>query len=410
MKLALYRRPRVTRSRNRELGVRTAVCACLCFISVHSCSGVAFADPDYYQALESADASVGAERFEAAERTIRTALRKYPNDYALTLKLAWIEFQWEHYLEAERVYRRASELSDGSLEARVGLGWSLIQQERCKDGVEVMRSVLTEEPDENAERGISTCAERERLHGAVWGTASGSLYRGHPWLHAAGAGFFALRLQPTRKLEIGGAYRYARLVASDIRVPALTQHEVYLAAGLIGKHMDLLGQGALVWGGDAVVGGSRHVGSTLRLKYLTTMLSELAVDLTGSFYRDLWVIGMAPSATLTLGPLSLTAAISVEQFQHDTLLSASLTPALALGAVSFWISGKYGPEYRAAYLSQFAVFNAADRTLWALLPGARIRASTHWSLFASYALLRLESGDGLPSTLHSVSVGAIYTL
>jgi hypothetical protein len=397
-------------SRSRDLGLRSVVFALACFVVVQICGSVARADPDYYQALDSADAGVAAGRFSSAERTIRTALHKYPNDYALTLKLAWVQFQSGHYVEAERTFRTASTLSDGALDARVGVGWALIQQERCEAGVAVMRDVLAEEPDENADRGIWTCAERERVHGTIWGALGGSLYQRHPWLDSAEAAFMAFSLRPTRKFEVGGAYRISHLFASDIRIPGFTQHEIYAEAGLIGKHVDLLGQGALIWSGDAVVGGSRHVGSTLRLKYLSNVLSELLLDVTGSFYHDLWVIGVAPSATLTLGAFSLTAGVSVEQFQHDTLLSASLTPALALGDVSFWVGGKYGPEYRAAYLSQFAVFNAADRSLWAALAGMRIRTSAQWNLFISYALLGLESPDGLDSFLHSLTIGAAYAL
>jgi hypothetical protein len=375
-----------------------------------SYSAVVFADPDYYQALDSADTAVQARKFEDAERLIRTTLRKYPNDYALTLKLAWVELQWEHYSDAEHAYRTASFLSDGSLDARVGLGWTLIQQERCRAGIEIMQSVLAEEPDENATRGIWTCAERERLHGTIWGALSGSLYQNHPWLDAAEAGFLAFSLRPTRTFEIGSGYRVSRLIASDVRIPGFTQHEVYVNTGIIGKHVDLLGQGALIWGGDAVVGGSRHVGTTLRLKFSNEVLREVVVDATGSFYRDLWVISLAPSTTITWGHLSLTAGVSAQQFEHDTLVSASLTPALTFGDFSFWIGGKYGPEYRAAYLSQLAVFNAADRSLWAALAGARIRTSAQWSLFVSYALLGLESPDGLKSALHSLSVGTAYTL
>jgi hypothetical protein len=410
MRSALFR-PRVfVRSQPRGLHVRSVVYALTCVLVLHGYSAIASADPDYYQALDGADAALEVGKFEDARRAIQSALRKYRNDYALTLKLAWVELQWGHYSEAERAYRSASDLSDGSLDARVGLGWALIQQERCEAGIKVMKAVLGEEPDENAARGIWTCAERERVHGTVWGSWGGSLYQGHPWLDAAEAAFLAVSLRPTRAFEVGGAYRVSRLIASDVRIPGLTQHEVYVETGYIGKRLDLLGQAGLVWGGDAIVGGSRHVGSTLRVKPWNEYLSEVSVDVTASFYHDLWVIGLATSATLTLGPLSLAAGVSAQQFEHERLVSASLTPTLTFGDVSFWIGGKYGPEYRAAYLSQFAVFNAADSSEWATLAGARIRTSAHWSLFLSYSLLGLESRDGVASALHSLSIGTAFTL
>jgi hypothetical protein len=408
MRSALFWLSLFARSRPRAL--RTAVCALSCVLVVHSCREVASADPDYYQALESADTALIGRRFEDAMRVLQSALRKYPDDYALTLKLAWVQLQWGHYADAERTYQAASELSDGSLDARVGLGWALILQERCKAGIEVLNGVLSEDPDEDASRGIRLCAERERVHGTVWGSWGGSLYRRHPWLDAGEAGFLAFTLRPTRKFEIGAAYRVSRLIASDERIPGLTQHEAYVEAGFIGKHLDVLGQGALIWGGDAIVGGSRHVGSTLRIKSWSDYLSEVSVDVSGSFYRDLWVIGLATTATLTLGPLSLTGGVAAQQFEHARMISVSLTPSLVFGDVSFWIGGKYGPEYRAAYLSQFAVFNAADSSQWSVLSGVRIRTSEHWSVFLSYALLGLESPDGLASTLHSLAVGTAFAL
>ena len=148
----------------------------------------------------------------------------------------------------------------------------------------------------------------------------------------------------------------------------------------------------------------------MRLKQLGAQLSEVLVEAAGSFYRDLWVVSLAPSATLAFWPLSVTAGGSVSRFADDTLLAASLTLALTFSDVSLWAGGKYGPEYRAAYLSQFAVFNAEERSLWAVLAGARWRTSTHWSVFVNYALLRLESPDHLQSTLHNLSLGAAFTL
>jgi hypothetical protein len=248
------------------------------------------------------------------------------------------------------------------------------------------------------------------VHGTVWASLGGSLYQEHPWLDKSGAAFLGFRLQPTQKLAIGGAYRFSALSATDVRIPGFTQHEIYLEAGYAGKHFDILGQGALVWGGDQVVGGSRHVGSSLRLKYLNRFVSEVLVEVAGSYYHDLWVLSLAPSSTLTLGPVSLTAGVSAQQFAHETLVSGSLTAGLTVGLVSFWAGGKLGPEYRAVYLSQFAVFNAQERSNWAVLAGARVRLGPQWSIFANYAMLGLQSPDGLLSAVHNLSVGSAFTL
>jgi hypothetical protein len=61
-------------------------------------------------------------------------------------------------------------------------------------------------------------------------------------------------------------------------------------------------------------------------------------------------------------------------------------------------------------LSQLIVFNAAERSPWALLSGVRLRTSDELSLFVSYAFLRLQSGDGWLSAVHNLSFGAVITL
>jgi len=390
--------------------MRRTLSALSCFVVV-SCHGAHVrADPDYYEAFERADKALASGAHDQAMRAIRTALGKYPGDYALTLKLAWVQFLAEHYAEAERSYRTASDLSDGSLDARVGLGWSLIEQDRCDEGVRTLRGVLAEESDENADHGLFVCADRERLHGSIWGALGGSLYQAHPWLARSGAASVAFNLRPPASFEFGGAYRIARLAATDMRIPGFTQHEAYLQAGYTGKHLDLGALGGWVWGGDEVVGGSRHAGASLRLKRIHEHLNEVLVEAYASFYRDLWVIGLAPSATLLFWPLSITAGISAQQFEAETLVAAALSSSLTLGSVSVWAGGKYGPEYRAAYLGQFAVFNAQERSLWSILAGMRLHTSAQTNLFVSYALVRLESSDGLKSAVHNLSLGTAFTL
>ncbi len=112
MRSALSRLSAFARSRPRALRARSAVFALSCVLVIHSCCAVASADPDYYQALEAADAALQVGKFQDAMRVIQAALRKYPDDYALTLKLAWVQLQSGHYADSERTYQTASELSD----------------------------------------------------------------------------------------------------------------------------------------------------------------------------------------------------------------------------------------------------------------------------------------------------------
>jgi hypothetical protein len=386
------------------MNARTSLRAAAIF-AVVSVTSIARADEDYYRAFDRADASIRTAHFDDARAVILTALHKYPGDFALTLELAWVEYRAGNFDRSEHQYRIAGEISDGSLDARLGIGWSLIQQDRCDEGIHLLQAVLAEEDDVDATRGLWVCADRKRFHATVWGSLGGSLYTDHPWLHTAGAAFIGANLRPTRALAIGAAYRLTRLVPTDARIPPLTQHEVYLSAGYTGKHVDLVAEGALIWGGDQIVGGSRHGGALLRWKYPTMHISEASVEAAGNFYSDLWMLSLAPSVTLTFGNFSLTANGMLQRFTDDTFASVSLTPSLTLGGISLWLGARYGIEYRTAYLSQFGVFNAQDRSPWAAFAGTRIQLDPAWALLVNYALLGLESRDGLRSTLHSLSAG-----
>jgi tetratricopeptide (TPR) repeat protein len=124
-------------------------------------SANASADDDYFEALASARSAEKTRKFKEAAQVLQAALHKYPNDYTLTLTLAWMEFRAKQYAEAERFYRIAIKLSQGSLDARVGLGWALVQQERCEEGVKIFKEVLAEQPHNTlAKNGVLICARR----------------------------------------------------------------------------------------------------------------------------------------------------------------------------------------------------------------------------------------------------------
>jgi hypothetical protein len=275
----------------------------------------------------------------------------------------------------------------------------------------VLQRVLVESPDEpGALHGIQTCAERARVHGSVWANLGGSLYQDHPWMHVSGTGLLGFSLQPVQSLSLGGAYRFVRLGTNDARIAGFSQHEAYLQAGYSSVSLEVLAHAALIWGGAAIDAGSLHGGLSLRLRNMPEFLDEVLNEAFVSRYQDLWVIKLSSAWRFLLGAFSLTPGLAVEQLARQALVSSSLTAALALGPISLWINGKYGSEYRSAYLSQFAVFNGEDRSVWSAGAGIRVSADQHWSFFASYAVIRLRSADGLSSALHILSVGTAYVL
>ena len=369
-------------------------------------AAVAAADSDYYEAFSVADSALQSGHCDEAAHSLEHALGKYPRDYGLTLQLAWVEFQCEHFERAEQLFREAAGISEGALEARLGVAWSLVGAQRCEQAVPLLQQLLAEDARLDAARsGMLRCETRDDVHGAVWASIGGSLYRNDPWKDVSGSAMLGLRLRVPQHLQLGAVYRFLALRALDPRVAGFVQHEIYAQAGYVDESIEALAHGALIWSGD-VVGGSRHAGASLRVRYGGSVPGDVFVEASGSYYRDLWAFRLAPSWTLIAGPWSLTLEAAAQRVAQLWLGAGSASVTLTSDKFIFSLGGKVGPEYRAAYLNQFAVFNAADRSLGSVSAGAQLRIDASWSLFVSYMWVRLRSGDGLSSTLHNLSVGS----
>jgi hypothetical protein len=242
----------------------------------------------------------------------------------------------------------------------------------------------------------------------VWAGIGGSLYRADPWKDRSGTAMLGLRLHMPQGLQLGALYRFLALRALDPRVAGFVQHEVYARTGYADAKLEALVHAALIWSGD-VVGGSRHAGASLRVRYGGSLPGDVLVEASGSYYRDLWAFRLAPSWTVLHGPWSLTLEAAAQRAASQFLFAGSVSVTLTSGKFTFSLGGKLGPEYRAAYLYQSAVFNAADRSLSSVSAGSQLRIDASWSLFVSYMWVRLRSGDGLSSALHNASLGSVFS-
>jgi tetratricopeptide (TPR) repeat protein len=367
----------------------------------------AFASDAYSAAFARADAAERVGNLGGAARELEVALRSYPRDYALLLKLAWLHFRLEHYVEAELQYRLASEVSEGAADALIGLGWSLIQQKRCSDARAVLQRLLATTPgDARAQKALDVCSQAAAVHGTLWLQLGGALYRKHPWKDRSGDITAGATLAPYAELQLGGAYRFLGLSATDNRIAGYVQHEGYAQAGYASEAFGALAHGAVIWSPDSALGTSRHVGLSARVR----CLGEISLEMSGSFYQDLWVARIAPAWQLSFGAFRLTPGFALQRFARATRGSGSLAATVTWGRSLFWLSGKYGPEYRAAYLSQFVVVNSEDRSEWGTAAGLKISIIACFALFCGYAFNRFTSLDGLRSDLHLLNIGTVLTL
>jgi len=374
-----------------------------CFALLLGLRGQAVAADAYEDAFAQAAAAERAGDLDAVAHVLASALQIYPRDYALALRLAWAHFRLQHYAEAERWYRVASEVSEGSADALIGLGWSLIYQQRCASATPVLRRAIG---DARARQALASCTAAAPVRGTLFFELGGALYRDNPWKDRLGHVSVGATLMPWHALQLGLAYRFLALAASDSRVSGYAQNEGYVQLGYTRERFAVHAHGAWLSSADGGPGVSRHVGVSGRLHFL----GELLCELFASFYRDAWVARIAPAWQLTFGRWSLKPGLAWQRLAHETLSSASLGAAFTAFRWSVWIQGRYGTEYRAAYLSQFAVFNGDDRSAWAALLGLRLRVGTTGAVFLTYGFNRLKSPDGLRSDMHLLGAGATWML
>jgi hypothetical protein len=369
----------------------------------------AFADDDYDRALADAERASATPEYSAALRGVEAALQKYRGDYALTLTRARLELRLMRFEKAEQSYRTALAISDGATAARLGLGWALLHQHACSDALREFAAVLAETDNAAARSGMAACQPESGLHGSAWLTAGGALFQDHPWKRRFGDASAGLTLQPNATLSLGLAYHFLSVTPTDRRVAEVDQHELYLQAGAATGPLRVLGHAAMVWSADPRTDGSAHAGLSGRYLKLGSSLEEIAVEVTASRYPDLWVGRLATAWRFAFGSWSITPGIGVTKLEQELLAALSLSLGKSFGALATWVSGKYGPEYRAAYLSQFALLNSEDRSVWSISAGLRASLGAGWSLLAGYFLLHMRTPDGLAARMHLMNVGAVYS-
>lgn len=368
-----------------------------------------FADGDYYRALQRAEQEAVAGRFDAALQLVDVALQTYAGDYQLTLTRARLLVRMERYASAKISYADAIRISAGAPEARLGMGWLLSLQGECRGAIQEFREVLRIAPhDAAAQRGIAQCRWNEVAHGSLWLTGGAALFQSHPWKRRFGDTSGGFTIQPPGGLLFGLAYHYLRLTATDRRVEAIDQRELYAQAGFIAGGLTLLAHGALVWSGDPWIDGSTHAVISGHYRGLSSWLPELSAELAASRYPDFWVGRFATAWRFAAGTWSILPGMALIRSQLNMLTSVSLSLSKSFGALSLWLGGKYGPELRAAYLSQFALLNSEDRSLWSITGGARMAVTKHWWLLVSYLYLKMHTPDGLAASMHFGSTGLGY--
>ena len=100
-------------------------------------------------------------RYSDVERYAREVLRADPGNYSATLRLSFAQYSLGHYDEALAGYRRLVDWYPGDVDARAGLGWTLVKLKRGEDATVQFRSVLAVAPQHAlAREGLKSAEQR----------------------------------------------------------------------------------------------------------------------------------------------------------------------------------------------------------------------------------------------------------
>jgi tetratricopeptide (TPR) repeat protein len=388
-------------------------------------------DPDpYTTAMVQATELERAYRPRDAARVLATIEGRYPQDYDLQLRLAWLNFQAARYDIAARYYRHALSLSPRSREARLGLAWTLLRSGRHGPARREFRVVLARWPEvASARKGLALTRREQRAPGVTFAPASTvttHLYQGHPAKAAAVGSSASLAARILGRWRLGVSYELTHFWIKEklqsLYGDGFEEHAVFLTCGLDLGRWSAAGHYAYVHDGSETLDYTHLLG--LSALY-SAALGDLGLELGSSLYPDMTVHRIAPSWRVPLlGWLSLSATVGVQhaaagQFhpqlgeRSETLFNTSFTILAAGRPGSLWAGGKVGDEVRPAYPRLAVVDNSLDRVCRGVWAGGELAVGAGWSIIVAYALAWLEMPVtpmfSYESKRHLLTVGAAWT-
>ncbi len=371
------------------------------------------------------------ERWEEAAELLGTLIDAYPDDYALFLRLGQLRYRSGHYAQAAEYYRRAAEISGGSLESRLGLAWSLLESGRAEQAALLFREIVADFPESDL--------AREGLARAEGGAGS------RPFEVAGSFSWISHSNHPYRESGWGFAGRVDGLVAETFPLGATVRflrfEQKPFDAGDSGSSGPGQGQGSGSSGGRSG-GGSDwnqqeiHVrGGISKLAY--TLLGHFSwirddgefdddlfalgvslragaawplwVEASAAFYPDGEVYRVSPAWRIPLRRgLYVQPGVALQVTADDDVEGSGFLELIGEGEeAGFKLGGKLGRESRPTYLSIPIVMNLRDEITWGVWTEASLRLGAKGRLGVGYALsrLRIEAEQGTQhSEMHVVSV------
>lgn len=396
-------------------------------------------------------------RYARAAKLAETLAAIYPQDYASIVYAGWLRFQAEHYRRAVMNYRGAIALSKGSLESRLGLGWSLVYDGRHRDALAELEALLQANPGSSeVAEALGFARRRPRVAVMPWVSLAGQVYGSSLELNRGFGVRAGLGLRVVEHFAFGVSYGFttigydaqttdttttedggdatslrvrvegnggqsgngsgngagygnmgqsARGSAGAVQGSFVEQHQVHASAGVVWPVAGALLQYGYLW--DEGLDDVHAIGLSLRYRRLGDVVFETSITIEPNTVRPRF----APSWKI---PIHRQVWI-----RPEVSLQVDDTEVLAVGVFSLgvdgrvgavWLGGKYGRERRPAYLSIPIIFNLAGDIRWGGWIGGALNLPAGFGLNAGYELFGIEPAPSEGTVLaHYISLGLSFT-
>jgi hypothetical protein len=318
---------------------------------------------------------------------------------------AWERFRAGDYAAAERSYREAAALDGGLPLSRLGLAWSLARLGHCRDALPIFESLS---PNDGARDGARLCRWELRRAIAYPDVAvETTVYTGDASKSYAVGATGAWATELVHRWWLSARYRYLSVwPTAESGLARWDQHEGYASLGWARRRVGVSLHYALVSDGSGYTGLSHHVGVSARW----SPLGDGNLDGAASIYGSEVVVRGDASWSFPLGHgFSVRPGIAVQWHPSEALPNGFVTLAWDRARGGVFAGGKYGEEYRPAYLSLGSIANLAERIEGGAWAGGRVQVG-RVALSATYVYQRLRSvrsdASVTDADAHSIVVGS----
>lgn len=387
-------------------------------------AGRAMAQSDYDEALAAAARHEQAGHSREAAASLEPAAARYPQDYALALRLGWLWFQAGDHAAARRRYAQALSLSaDASHDARLGLGWSSLRLDARDDAARAFEQLLALDPnDASAREGLSLArasrARALRLWASLWlGVQAWAEHPTRTWSASATASVTAQALDwPV----LGVTYRAVAYATTQQRTvqpppprPGLpppppfaqsststnAQQEIHFMAGVARRTWAARAHVGYLWDAANPYAPATVFGVSGRL----ALRGDLSAELSDTVFADGAYVRAVAAWAADLGRGWSLGPVASLQLGGFTGGSFGALASFTRGGYAVSAGARYGDERRPTALAEALTFATDDRVRGALTLSGLVPLGGPFSLALRYDGLLLstaQSGGSVDASAH----------